>query len=141
MSTKNILVACAVRNITIYFRNWCNFACKCQKITQTLSFRISTEFSFVFDMKFILVWLFLTVVSLRGAACHGSHHFGVTPFGRFFCFETKNPLIGRQKLFFFFTYSLADKGCHHEIPPRVPPFLATLLVLNIILCCSGRHCS
>ena len=103
----------------------------------------SVQFSFVFDMKPILVWLFLTVVSLGGAACHGCHHFGVTPFGRFFfCFETENPLIGRQKLFFLvFTYILADKGCHHEILPRVPPFLATLLVLNIILCCSGRHCS
>ena len=122
MSTKNILVACAVRNITIYFRNWCNFACKCQKITQTLSFQISTEFSFVFDMKFILVWLFQTVVSLGGAACHGCHHFEMTPFV-FFCIETENPLIGRQKLFFWFSPIVwlikgatmkSRLGCHHS---------------------------
>ena len=45
----------------------------------------------------------------------------------FFSFETENPLIGRQRPFFVFTYFLADKGCHHEIPPQVPPFLATPL--------------
>ena len=66
----------------------------------------------------------------------------------FYSFETKNPLIGRKtffyghhilldwkltrfimKTFFFlvFSYILADKGWHHEIPPRVPPFLATPL--------------
>ena len=38
-------------------------------------------------------------------------------------------------LFFFFlvfTYILADKGCHHEIPLRVPPFLATPLVIDTV---------
>ena len=38
-----------------------------------------------------------SVASLRGGGCH---HFGVTPFVFFFPFETKNPLIGRQRPFF-----------------------------------------
>ena len=65
-----------------------------------------------------------------GAARPGCHHFG------FLSFETENPLIGRQRPFFLFflvfTYILADKGCHHEIPPRVPPFFAMpLRVKNV----------
>ena len=65
---------------------------------------------------------------------------------------TKNQLIFRRRPFFFifwfshtfgpkthlfccsedlfflvFTYFWYEKGCHHEIPPRVPPFLATHL--------------
>ena len=94
-----------------------------------------------------------TVASLGGGggARPGWHHFGVTPFVCFFSFETENPLIGRQRPFFWslhtfglktnsfcsgdlfflvFTYILADKGCHHEIPPRVPPFLATPLLTD-----------
>ena len=77
----------------------------------------------------------------------GCHHFD------FFFFWERKPLIGWErpfflvityfrtenwtptrfaaKTFFFFfwsfTYILADKECHHEIPPRVPPFLAMLL--------------
>ena len=73
----------------------------------------------------------------------------------FFSFETINPLIGRQRTLFFlghhilsdwkptrfaentffflvFSYILADKGWHHEIPPRVPPFLATPQVSTYI---------
>ena len=75
-----------------------------------------------------------------------------------FSFETENPLIGRQKpfsschyilsnrkpirfkakTFFFlifylvFIYFSANKGCHHEIPPRVPPLLATPLVKKFL---------
>ena len=78
------------------------------------------------------------------------HHFGVTPFV-FFSFDTKKPTDWLAKTFFFlvityfrtenrlvlqrrsffllFTYILADKGSHHEIPPRVPLFLATPLLL------------
>ena len=87
------------------------------------------------------------------------HHFGMTPFVLFFLFsfETENPLIGRQKpfsschyilsnrkptrfeaktfIFIFylvFIYFSANKGCHHEIPPRVPPLLATPLVKKFL---------
>ena len=68
----------------------------------------------------------------------------------FFSFETENPLICRQRPFFFFFFGhhilsdwkptrfaaktfflvftfILDKGCHHEILPRVPPILATPL--------------
>ena len=38
-----------------------------------------------------------------------------------------------EDLFFLvFTYILANKGCHHEIPPRVPPFLATPLIIDTV---------
>ena len=68
----------------------------------------------------------------RGGGGRGSPR--VTPFVCFFSFETENPMIGRQRPFFFFvfTYILVDKGCHHEIPPWLPPFLATpLRVKNV----------
>ena len=38
-----------------------------------------------------------------------------------------------ENLFFLvFTDILANKGCHHEIPPRVPPFLATPLIIDMV---------
>ena len=45
---------------------------------------------------------------------------------------TENPLIlrGRPFLFLVFTNFCTEKGCHHEIPPRMPPSLATSLVLT-----------
>ena len=43
-------------------------------------------------------------------------------------FWTENPLILQRRHFFLvFTYFWYEKGCHREIQPRVPPFLATPL--------------
>ena len=43
-------------------------------------------------------------------------------------FWTQIPVIlQRRPSFLVFTYFWYEKGCHHEIPPRVRPFLATPL--------------
>ena len=54
----------------------------------------------------------------------------------FFCFwyshtfGLKTHLFCSEDLFFLvFTYFWYEKGCHHEIPLRVPPFLATPLAV------------
>ena len=49
---------------------------------------------------------------------------------------TKNPLIFRRRPFFLvFTYFWYERGCHHQTPPRVPPFLATPLMRNLQITC------
>ena len=46
-------------------------------------------------------------------------------------FWTENSRLWRQWPFFLvFTYFWTEKGWHHEIPPPVPPFLATPLQLT-----------
>ena len=50
-------------------------------------------------------------------------------FGFHILLDQKPTYFVAAKTFFFFlvfTYFWYEKGCHHEIPPRVPPFLATL---------------
>ena len=48
-------------------------------------------------------------------------------------FGPKTHLFCSEDLFFLvFTYFWCEKGCHHEIPSRVPPFLATPLDLSKI---------
>ena len=43
-------------------------------------------------------------------------------------FWTDNPLVLQRRPFFLdFAYFWYEKGCHHKIPPRVPPSLATPL--------------
>ena len=51
----------------------------------------------------------------------------------FIYFWTENPLILQRRPFFLvFAYFWYEKGCHHEIPPRVPPFLATPLIISTL---------
>ena len=47
-------------------------------------------------------------------------------------FESKTHLFCSGDLFFLvFPYFWYEKGCHHKIPPRVPPFLATTLARSL----------
>ena len=56
---KVFFVTCAVRNSTLQSQNCYSFVHKCQKTTQALLFLIRTEFSFFYDLEFILFRLFL----------------------------------------------------------------------------------
>ena len=81
-------------------------------------------------------------VARGGGPSQVSPFWGDTIFCFFFSFETKNLhilskwktnfVLLRKPFFLVFTYILANKGCHHKIPPRVPPFLATPLIIDTV---------
>ena len=48
-----------MRNSTLQSQNSCNFSRKCQKTIQALLFLFRTEFSYFFDLEFIIFRLFL----------------------------------------------------------------------------------